>query len=54
MFYHLDVSPNPTPNVYFLIFTKNKLFCDRTDRTAAAAQNTNVSDRGAPRLKNIF
>ncbi len=25
MFYHPDVSPNPTPN---LSFTKNKLFCD--------------------------
>ena len=33
MFYHPDVSPNPTPNVYFLTFTKNKLFCDRTQNT---------------------
>ena len=28
MFYHHHVSPNPTPNVHFLRFTKNKLFCD--------------------------
>ena len=47
MFYHPDVSPNPTPN---LRFTKNKLFCDR--RTEQHRQNTNVNERGAPRLKN--